>query len=351
MQLNLTSTQLIEIIGEGVLTAPLTHSIVRLASLTSATKNDLALVFDRGDASVFSAVNQEIIKKSQAGLIITSQTVVPYKNYLIVKDPLDAFQKLALYAQTQKNIIAATKTTIIPDSTHIASTAIIKPGSVIGKKSIIMDQVYIGYDCIIGNNVLLYPGVKILDECIIGDGTIIHAGTIIGSDGFGYQITKQGLRKIPQIGIVRIGSQVEIGANCTIDRAAFDETIIEDLVKIDNLVHLAHNVKIGTGSAILAQTAVAGSTSIGKGCQIGGQVGIKDNIIIGDGVKIVGKSAVMTSVNPGETIAGIPSISFIQWKRTTVMLTKLPELFKQAQIISEMLNKKRSSWWSRLFKS
>lgn len=351
MHLNLDSATLIEIIGEGSLTTPLSFPIKKMSSLDHATTDDIAFIFDRGELSVFGAVDQEKIKKSHAGLIVATQAVIPDKNFLIVKDPLETFQRLVAYTQSQKNIIAASKTTIIPTSTQVATTAVIKPGTIIGENTIVMDQVYIGRDCTIGSNVLLYPGVKILDECIIGDGTIIHPGAVIGSDGFGYQVTKHGLRKIPQIGIVRIGRQVEIGANCTIDRAAFDETVVEDLVKMDNSVHLAHNVKVGAGTAIIAQTGIAGSVIIGRGCQIGGQVAIRDNITIGDGAKIVSKSGVMHPVAPGDTVAGFPAMSFIQWKRNCVLLSKLPELFKQAQTISDFINKKRLSWWQRLFKS
>lgn len=351
MLLQISTEKLLEIIGEGTLSVPSSFTINHLTSLGNATDNDIAVLIDRGDASVFSGVGLDAIKKSKAGLIIATQAAVPEKNYCIVKDPLSAFQKLSVFAQQQNIAHAQTRSDFIASSAEIATTAVIKPGTTIGEQSIVMDQVFIGYNCTIGSNVILYPGVKILDNCIVGNHVIIHPGAVIGSDGFGYQVTKQGLRKIPQVGIVRIGNMVEIGANCTIDRASFDETIIEDLVKLDNSVHLAHNVKVGMGTAIIAQTGIAGSTIIGKGCQIGGQVGIRDNITVGDGAKIVSKSAILTSVAPGETLAGIPATSFMQWKKTAVMLTKLPELFKQAQTISDMLTKKKPSWWRRFFTS
>lgn len=351
MHLNLTIPQVIQIIGEGLFDQSSANDtqFLQLASLDHASEHDVAFVFDRGDASVFSAVDQEKIKKSQAGLIIAAQKIVPEKNYLMVKDPLAAFQRLVEYKQQQQKINDAQQLNIIAISAQIASTAVLGSAVVVGEHTVIMDQVFIGDRCIIGNSVLLYPGVKILEGCIIGDGSIIHAGAVIGSDGFGYQVTKQGLRKIPQIGIVKIGCHVEIGANSTIDRAAFDVTLIEDLVKIDNSVHIAHNVKVGAGTAILAQTGIAGSVVIGKGCQIGGQVAIRDNITIGDGAKIVSKSAVMHNVAPGDTIAGIPAVSFTQWKRTAVLLSKLPELFKQAQSINDFITKKRQSWWRQIF--
>lgn len=349
MHLDLSLQQLIEIIGEGAVSAPVSYSIENLASLDNATSKDIAFVFDRGDASVFDAVDNNAIKKSQAGLIIAAQQLAPEKKFLIVNDPLAAFQNIVNYHLKKKQQIASTKNPIIDHSAQVAASAYIGNGTSIGKQSLIMEHVYVGRDCSIGNQVVLYPGAVIMDECIIGDGTIIHPGAVIGSDGFGYQVTKQGLRKIPHIGIVRIGRQVEIGANSTIDRAAFDETIVEDLVKIDNMVHLAHNVKVGSGTAIIAQTAIGGSTVIGKGCQIGSQVAIRDNISIGDGTKIVSKSGIMHSVKPGATLAGIPAVPFTQWKRNSVLILKLPELFKKAQALSDFLTKKRRSWWQRLF--
>jgi UDP-3-O-[3-hydroxymyristoyl] glucosamine N-acyltransferase len=184
------------------------------------------------------------------------------------------------------------------------------------------------------------PGVIILDRCHIGDNSIIHAGTVIGSDGFGYQVSQTGMKKIPQIGIVDIGKYVEIGANCSIDRAAFDVTQIGNGVKMDNGCHIAHNVIIGDHTAILAQTGIAGGVKIGMGCMIGGQVAIKDHVVIGDGVKVVSKSGVLTDVSNGQTVAGIPAIPFSQWKRTVVILGKLPEYIKTMQ----GLTKKRSIW-------
>jgi UDP-3-O-[3-hydroxymyristoyl] glucosamine N-acyltransferase len=147
-----------------------------------------------------------------------------------------------------------------------------------------------------------------------------------------------GLRKVPHVGIVRIGKHVEIGANTTIDRSEFGETVVGDGVKIDNCVHIAHNVKIGPGSAILAHTGVAGSVEIGTGCQIGGQVAIKDHIKIGDGAKIVSKSAVMRDVAPKAVVCGIPSMPFSQWKRVMVVLARLPEYVKA-------FKKKKKPWW------
>ena len=272
-------------------------------------------------------------------------------------DPLAAFCQLVQYAEQQlfgqakqpelkENYFIASDAQV-DSSVIIGAGAVIQSGAVIGAGTVIGAQSFIGRHAQIGKSVLIHPGVSILDRCMVGDGSIIHTGAVIGSDGFGYRISKQGLRKIPQIGIVSIGRMVEIGASVMIDRAAFDATVIEDAVKLDNGVHVAHNVIIGAGTAILAQTGIAGSVTIGRGCQIGGQVAIKDHLTIGAGAKIVSKSAVMRNLEPGEVVCGIPAIPFFEWKRISVALTKLPELLKKAVSLQTMVeaHQKKSSWW------
>jgi len=233
----------------------------------------------------------------------------------------------------------------------VKACSVIEDDAIVGDSTLVGAHVFIGKNVSIGSNVILHSGAKILDNCIVGDHSIIHSGVIIGSDGFGYQVTKMGLRKIPQIGNVVIGKYVEIGANSCIDRAAFESTIIEDGVKLDNQVHIAHGVRVGAGSAIIAQTGIAGSTIIGRGCQIGGQVGIKDHITIGNGAKIVSKSTVVKSVEEGEVVAGTPAMPFKKWRRMVAMLARLPEIVKKASELERMMLKrqKQAGWLRKLW--
>ncbi|MBS1988185.1 UDP-3-O-(3-hydroxymyristoyl)glucosamine N-acyltransferase [Candidatus Dependentiae bacterium] len=335
MNLNLTLQDIICLLDVVECHIEPSFLVKKIASLEQAGPDDIAIIMDRGDQSVFDAVSTEKIKQSNAGIFLASKAVVDGKRYLLVKDEVIAFQKLV-------DVIAqkvSENDPLIAPTAQVHPSAVIEQGATIGQHTFIGAQVVVGRDCQIGAGVVLHPGVKILDRCIIGDGTIIHAGAVIGSDGFGYQITKIGLRKIPQIGIVRVGKFVEIGANCTIDRASFDQTLIGNGVKIDNLVHIAHNVTIGDGCAILAQTGIAGSVTIGVGTQIGGQVAIKDNVVVGKGVKVVSKSGVMSNLVDGSTVAGIPSMPFLQWKRCMVALNKLPEVVKLAGDVKTLLEK------------
>lgn len=315
------------------------RSIENIASLEQAGPNDLGVLFDREDTEIFSPISLEKIKQSRAAVLLTSRAIPGDDRCLVVPDAIVAYEKIIALAQSIQAQVKA-------NEPYIHETASIEPSAKIGQQVRIGAHAYVGHDCVIGDNVTLEPGVKVLDRCIVGDGSIIHAGTVIGSDGYRFLATSRGMRKVPQIGIVRIGKQVEIGANCTVDRATFDETAIEDGVKIDNLVHIAHNVRIGTHTAIIAQTGIAGGAIIGKGCQIGGQVGIKDHVTIGDGVKIVSKAVVVKDVAAGSIVAGIPAMPFLAWKRITVMVQKLPELVAALKKVEARTATVR--WWQRL---
>jgi UDP-3-O-[3-hydroxymyristoyl] glucosamine N-acyltransferase len=321
--------------------------IHRLSSLQNAGSQDIAIVLDRGDASVFDPISDEAVKKSQAGLLIVPRPLGSDRMHIVVPDTLTAFDEIVAYVQELRthNLSAPQ----IAATAMVHASAVIAAGTVIGEHAQIGAHVFIGKNCRIGNHVTLLPGVKILDDCIIGEATSIDPGAVIGSDGFGYQVSKTGLRKIPQVGIVRIGSGVEIGANCTIDRAAFDETFVGDGVKVDNNVHIAHNVKVGAHTIILALTGIAGSVEIGQGCQIGGQVAIRDHLHIGNGAKIVSKSAVINPVRDGETVAGIPAMPFNQWKRLMVCLNKLPDIVKKIDGRRTTFVGATRSWIKRLW--
>lgn len=204
--------------------------------------------------------------------------------------------------------------------------------AIIGDRCTISSQVYIGDGVEIGEDSVIHSGVKIMEGTKIGARVIIHPGAVIGSDGFGFVPGPQGIRKIPQIGRVVIGDDVEIGANTTIDRATLGETRIARFVKLDNLIQIGHNVEIGEGTVIAAQTGIAGSTRIGPYCRIGGQVGIAGHLVIGARVEIAAKTGVMRDIPDGERVAGIPHQRFQRWLRTVAILEKLPELLRNLRL-------------------
>lgn len=200
-------------------------------------------------------------------------------------------------------------TAVIGEGVHIGATAVVEEGAVIGKNTVICAGVYVGHSVKIGENCLIYPNVSIMRYCVLGNKVIIHAGTTIGADGFGYTATFTGLVKVPQNGIVQIDNDVEIGANCTVDRARFGKTWIKKGVKIDNLVQVAHNVIVGESSVLIAQSGVAGSAEIGRGVVVAAQAGVNGHIYLGDGSKVAGASAVQRSLAPGASAFGTPAES------------------------------------------
>jgi len=355
MNINLKVAEILNLV-EGSTTFDLNFLVEDIKSLESATTNDIAFFLDP-DESIFDPLSKELIKNSKACLIVASKEWIENKNYIIVSNPLEALQKIVNFIQNKNNNHTISKNASIDNSAKLGNNisignfSTIGSNSTIGDNSVIDSQVFIGNDCKIGKNVKIYSGVAILKETIIGDNCIIQSGTVIGSDGYGYKVGRSGLSKIPQIGIVRIGNNVEIGANCCIDRAAFDETVLSDGVKLDNLVHIAHNVKVGPHTAIIALTAIAGGVTIGMGCQIGGQVGIKDHVKIGNQVKIVSKSGVMRDLADKEVVAGTPAVPFLEWKKIHISLLRLPKMLKFANELQSKIenSKNKKSFWRKLF--
>ncbi|NLJ26785.1 UDP-3-O-(3-hydroxymyristoyl)glucosamine N-acyltransferase [Desulforhabdus amnigena] len=198
--------------------------------------------------------------------------------------------------------------------------------SEIGRGTRIYGGAYIGAGVSLGQDCLIYPGVTILDGCRIGNRVTIHSGTVIGADGFGFAQDEEGHHvKIPQVGIVQIDDDVEIGANCTIDRATFGRTWVQRGTKIDNLVMLAHNVVVGEHSIIVSQVGISGSTRLGKHVILAGQVGVVGHIEIGDGVRIGAKAGVSRSIKAGQDVAGIPALPHREWLRVMGNLRRLPQ--------------------------
>ena len=231
----------------------------------------------------------------------------------------------------------------LPDDAYVGAFAYVGERVVVGSGVKIYPQVYVGDDVIIGDNVILYPGVKIYHGCRIGNNCIIHAGTVIGSDGFGFAPQPDGsYKKIPQIGIVIIEDNVEIGANTTIDRATMGATIIHRGVKLDNLIQLAHNVEVGENTVMAAQVGVAGSSKIGAQCMFGGQVGVAGHRRVGSHVNVGAQTGIPNDVKDNMEIMGYPAVPKIDFARQTIHVKRLPELnntVKQLQREIEELKK------------
>ncbi|MCX7944012.1 MAG: UDP-3-O-(3-hydroxymyristoyl)glucosamine N-acyltransferase [Deltaproteobacteria bacterium] len=291
------------------------------------------------------------LETTKASAIITSEkfsTGITDKNLLIVEDPYLAFADVIEMFVPQNYLPTGVsdkafidKEALIQSGTTVMYGAYIEKGAYIGKNTIIYPNVYVGYLARIGDNCIIYPNVVIRERCIIGNNVIIHAGAVIGSDGFGFIAQKDGYRKVLQIGGVIIEDNVEIGANCTIDRATVGDTVIRAGTKLDNMIQIGHNVEIGENTIIAGQSGIAGSTKIGSWVQIGGQAGVAGHLIIGDRVKVGGKSGVISDVVPNKEMAGYPAMERWEWLRMYGILKNMLAKRKEQTIHREERQQKK----------
>jgi UDP-3-O-[3-hydroxymyristoyl] glucosamine N-acyltransferase len=217
----------------------------------------------------------------------------------------------------------------------IAPLVFIGAGAHLGDRVTIMPGCVIGEAVRIGADTLIYPNVTIRERCTVGERCIIHSGAVIGSDGFGFVPGEAGHVKIPQLGTVVIEDEVEIGANCTIDRGALGATRVARGVKMDNLVHLAHNVEVGENSLLVAQVGVSGSTKLGKGVVLAGQVGVAGHLELGDGVQVGAQSGINHSIPSGQTVSGSPARPHREWLHIMGHLPKLPDLYQRLKRLEQ----------------
>ncbi len=220
------------------------------------------------------------------------------------------------------------KSASVDENAYIGAFAYIGNNAKVGKNCRIYPYAYIGDNVIIGDNTVLYPHVTIYEGCVVGCNCILHAGSVVGSDGFGFAPEGETYKKIPQLGNVVIEDDVEIGANTTIDRAVMDSTILRRGVKLDNLVQIAHNVEVGENTVMAAQVGIAGSVKIGKHCMFGGQVGLAGHIKIADHVNFGAQSGVISDIKEATTVLGAPAIPAKNFMRSSAIFGRLPEMYR-----------------------
>ncbi len=212
------------------------------------------------------------------------------------------------------------------EKVSVGPYAVIGEGTRIGAGSAIGPHVVVGPDVVVGEDCILYPLATVREGCILGRHVVLHTGAVIGTDGFGYLPDGEVLRKIPQVGIVVLEDDVEVGANSCIDRATTGRTVVSTGTKIDNLVQVGHNVTIGKHCALSAQTGISGSCCLGDGVTCGGQVGIADHVQIGDGAKIAAKTGIFKDVPPGRTMFWYPAFDLQEAFRMVAAVRRLPEM-------------------------
>lgn len=286
--------------------------------------------------------------KTQASLVIINkdfELTGPVSTTLLrVESAANAFtQLLEMYNQVKLNKKGISKMAFIAESATVGKDiyagefAFIGENAKIGNNVKIYPQVYVGDNAVIGDNTTLFSGVKIYSETVIGKNCIIHSGTVIGSDGFRFN-PENDHKKVPQIGNVIIEDDVEIGANCAIDRATLGSTILRKGVKFDNLIHIAHNVEVGENTYFAAHGVVAGSTKIGKNCMFSGQVGIVGHLQVADNTIITAQSGISKSITkPGETYMGSPAFDANKYRKAFVHFRNLDALAQRVATLERQL--------------
>ncbi len=307
-------------------------------SLYRAGKSQVAYIAEQNK-------NPEIRQIRAAALIIKKGQTVNYQNEIYVENPLKAlktvleffypreklFREISPLAKIEKNVKISANVAIGPFSW-------IGRDSEIGENSEIHAQVAVYPRVRIGKNCLIYSGVVIYPDTEIGDNVIIHSGSVIGADGFGYLRLADGrVEKIPQIGRVIVADWCEIGANSCIDRAALEETVLEENVKLDNLVQIGHNVRIGSNTTISAQCGIGGSTRIGKNVIFGGQVGVADHIQVADGVMAAGQTGITSTLKETGVYAGMPAQEIRLWRKNAVIGMQLEKIVDRLRILEKQL--------------
>jgi len=316
-----------ELLGDG------NTEITGINSLDAAQAGELTLVVDvpRLTEAQASPATAFIVPPKLSG-----QETLRGRNLLIATNAKLAFARAiqAFYA-TPYEARGVSQDLILGEDSRIGIDCSVHPRVTIGCRSIVGDRVtlhpgtVIGDDCRIGDDTVLFPNVSVYNGTEIGSRCRIHSGTVIGSDGFSFTPDEEGRQfKLLQVGRVIIEDDVEIGANCCVDRAGFGETRIRRGAKFDNLIQIGHNVEIGEDTVVAALAGFSGGTKIGKSCIIAGQIGTNQHITIGDGAVITARTGVTKSVEAGKLMGGMmPAMDYQDWRRSQVLYSRLPELF------------------------
>ncbi len=301
--------------------------------------NTLALAGPAELAPLLNRKHLPELAQSQAGAVLCEEKFAPKGRACLLSTnaKLDWARVVALFARPQGCLSGVSPQAYVHPEAVLAPNVTVYPFAFVGARATLgagttlFPGVYVGEDCRLGQGCILYPNSVLLAATVLGDRSVIHAGAVLGSDGYGYAQSPGGHVKVPQVGVVVVGSDVEIGANTVIDRAALDATRIGDGTKIDNLVQIAHNVQIGKHCLLIAQVGIAGSAKLGNGVVMAGQSALRDNISLGDGVQVAGQSGVGADLPAGAMVGGSPAMDIATYLKMSLTLPKLPDLARRVR--------------------
>lgn len=279
-----------------------------------------------------------------AAVIVRPEHAGEVGRALVSENPYRDFGRaLALFAAPQGSWRGVSPLASIDPSASLAENVtvypfvFIGPRVVIGAGSVLFPGCYVGEDCRIGSATTLYPNAVLMAGTEVGDNCVIHPGAVLGADGFGFARTPAGIEKIPQVGRVRLGNDVEVGANSAVDRAALDTTRVGDGTKIDNLVQVGHNVQIGRNTFLVSQTGISGSTHIGDNCTLAGQAGVAGHLRIGNNVTLGPQAGVAKDIPDNRVMGGSPAVDQGTYMRTLALMPRFPELFRRLSNVEKAL--------------
>jgi UDP-3-O-[3-hydroxymyristoyl] glucosamine N-acyltransferase len=339
---------------------PFPWTLETIAALTGGTLQGEAKTEITGVASVEEAEAGDLVfaesprylvaaLKSRATAVLTSpETLTGVENaqkpLVLVAEPRQAFVTVLEALAPKREVSPGVHPTAVLGKNvrlgtecHIGAHVTVGDEVTLGDRVVLLPGARIGVGCSIGDDTVLYPNVVLYAGVTVGKRCLLHAGCVVGADGFGYVPVGNTLRKVPQLGTVSVGDDVEIGANACVDRAKTGVTVIGSGTKIDNLVHVGHNVHIGASCILVAQAGIAGGVEIGNGVILAGQAGIKDHVTIGDGARVLAQGGVMGDVAAGETVSGYPARPHAAKMREYAAMAQLPEYIKRIRALEKEL--------------
>ena len=297
------------------------------------------------------------IYDTQSSIVLVNKDFAPEKEVKATLIRVDnAYESLAkllnLYEMSKPKktgvdpLAYIAPTAKIGQNVYIAPFACVADGAEVGDNTVLHPHATVGTSAKVGSDCILYPHATVYHDCRVGNNCILHAGSVIGADGFGFAPSPEGYEKIPQIGIVILEDNVEVGANTCIDRATMGATIIRKGVKLDNLIQIAHNVEVGSHTVMASQVGIAGSTKVGEWCMFGGQTGLAGHIKIGNKVNLGAQSGVPGSIKDGQNLIGTPPMELKAYFKSSAVFRKLPDMYhelnslkKEIEELKKQLNK------------
>lgn len=347
MQVAFSPADIAAITGAQRIAGATARTITDIASLESAQPGDLSFL---GNAKYKSQVagskaSALLLPPDYAGEPAADQVFIFVENPSVALAKLCARIEQSLWPKLPPGVhpsAVVAPTAQVDPTAHVGPLCVVEEGASVGPRTVLQASVFVGREAVIGADCFLMPGVVLATQCVLGQRVRLQPGVVIGSDGFGYEFVKGRHEKVPQVGTVIIGDDVEIGANSTLDRARFSRTTVGEGTKIDNLVQIAHNCIIGKHCILCSQVGISGSTTLEDYVVLGGQAGVGGHITLGKGTKAGGQTGIAFDTEPGSYLNGTPAMPYMAERRLQILHQRLPDLFKRVDAI-EALNKEQGA--------